>query len=223
MLNIYVLIPTVLKDHAPEILAKWKAKGYKLGLFVNPETVVGVLHDLLIRAEYPGVWNAWNALARAAVACGADVCILAGDDMEPDPNYTAQEIAEQYLARFPAGEGVMQPCGDPQGIDDSGRPAAARICGSPWIGREWIKRAYRGSGPVNGAYNAFYADEELFHVAGLMGKLWMESRLSQFHRHHSWGHLPIQDYHKRNQRRWLEDKKLFEKRLEDGFPESSFL
>jgi hypothetical protein len=203
------------------MFSRWKSKGYKLGLFVD----IGSdwVCDLLIRADYPGVWNAWNALAKAAVSCGADVCVLAGDDMEPDPNHTAQEIAKAYLDRFSMGEGIMQPCGDPQGIDDSGRPAAARICGSPWMGREWIKRAYQGNGPVDGRYNAFYADESLWHVAGNAQKLWMEPSLSQFHRHWSWGHLQRQPYHERNQKRWAEDKRLFEQSLAAGFPEGAWL
>lgn len=221
MSNVYVLIPTVLKQHALQIIEMWKAKGYKVGLFVDPGQDAKC--ELLIRGAYPGVWNAWNALARAAVACGADVCVLAGDDMEPDPNHTAQEVAEAYFRRFPAGDGVLQPCGDPQGMDDSGKPAAARICGSPWIGREWIKRAYQGNGPVDGKYNAFYADESLYHVAQKLGKLWMDPTLSQFHRHWSWGHLPRQSYHERNQRRWAEDRAMFERDLEAGFPNGVFL
>jgi hypothetical protein len=219
--NVYALIPTALKPHCSSIFAAWKAKGYKLGLFIDPGSDSPC--DLLIRAPYPGVWNAWNALARAAVSCGADVCVLVGDDMEPDPNHTAQEIGETYLDRFPHGGGILQPCGDLQGVDDSGRPAAARICGSPIMGREWIKRAYQGNGPVDGRYNAFYADESLKHVAEQLGRLWMEPTLSHFHRHWSWGALPRQPYHERNQRRWAEDKKLFEESLAAGFPEGEWL
>jgi hypothetical protein len=221
MLNIYVLIPTVLKEHTSHIFGLWKAKGYKLGLFVDPGQDAAC--DLIIRSKYPGVWNAWNALAKAAVSCGADCVVLAGDDMEPDPNHTAQEIGQAYLQRFPHGEGIMQPCGDPQGIDDSGRPAAARICGSPWMGKEWIKRAYQGNGPVDGRYWAFYADESLYHVAGNLDKLWMEPSLSHFHRHWSWHHLPRQPYHERNQTKWSADKRMFEESLTAGFPEGAWL
>lgn len=143
--------------------------------------------------------------------------------MEPDPIHSAQEVAEAYFKRFPAGDGVLQPCGDPQGMDDSGKQAAARICGSPWVGRAWIKQAYQGNGPVNGNYTAFYADEELYHVAQNMGRLWMEPTLSQYHRHWSWGHLPKQPYHERNQKAWLGDKVLYEHRLANNFPGGEFL
>lgn len=221
MLNVYVLIPSALKAHCPAIFDLWKVKGYKLGLFVDPRGDYPC--ELLIRAAYPGVWNAWNGLAKAALSCGADAVVLAGDDMEPDPNHSAQEVAAMYLERFPNGEGIMQPSGDIQGIDNSGKPAAARICGSPWMGREWIKRAYLGNGPVDGRYNAFYADESLKHVAEKLGKLWMEPRLSQFHRHWSWHHLPRQSYHERNQARWHEDQKLFGLSMAAGFPEGEWL
>ena len=40
------------------------------------------------RRSSPGVWNACNALAKTALECSADVCLFAGDDMDPDPTYT---------------------------------------------------------------------------------------------------------------------------------------
>jgi len=232
--KVYALFPTTLKEHVHYIFPKWRSKGYSLGLYVDP----GCDHpcDLLIRGAYPGVWNAWNALARAAVASGADVCVLAGDDMECDPNHSAEEVGRIYWERYPTGDGVLQPTGDNQGIDDSGRPAAARICGSPIIGREWIKRAYQGNGPVDGRYNAFYADESLWHVSGKLGKRWMEPSLSHFHYHWSWGwhftkgmyakaygNLGRQSYHERNQVGWLNDKRLFEEDVKNNFAGSEFL
>lgn len=220
-LNVYVLIPSALKEHTPRIFDLWRSKGYKLGLFVDPGRNADC--DLLLRGAYPGVWKAWNALAKAALCCDLDVGILAGDDMEPDPYLTAQEVAGRYLAKFSNGDGILQPCGDLQGMDDSGRPAAARICGSPIMGREWIKRAYLGEGPVDGRYNAFYADEALWHVAGKAGRLYMEPLLSHRHLHWSWGHLPRQPYHERNQTKWAQDKHLFEQDLAQGFPMGAFL
>lgn len=220
-LNVYALIPTALKGHTSRIFDLWKSKGYSLGLFVDPGRDVSC--DLLLRGNYPGVWNAWNALAKAAVCCGMDVGVLVGDDMEPDPHLSAQEVGERYLSQFPSGDGILQPCGDLQGMDDSGRPAAARICGSPIMGREWIKRAYLGNGPVDGRYNAFYADEALYHVAKKLGKLCMEPLMSHRHLHWSWNHLPKQPYHERNQTRWLQDQQLFEKDLAAGFPLGAFL
>jgi hypothetical protein len=225
--QVWVCIPTAQKKHVPGILEKWDKAGYQIALWVDPgPTIDNLTCGLLMMGGYPGVWRAWNALAKACFAVGADVVVLAGDDMEPDPNKNAQEIAAEYFGRFPKGDGVMQPCGDPQGMDfDSNRPelkekipAAARICGSPWIGKSWGLLHNDGEGPVNGNYYAFYADEELKLVAEKMGLLWMRPDLSQFHLHWSWQHLPRRTYHERNQKRWAEDKAIFEARKKAGFP-----
>ncbi len=217
--KVWVLIPTALKDHVFAQLEKWRKQGYKIALLTDglsghpvpeQEWVLGAC-DLLINCdEYPGVWQAWNILAQAARRLGADVCVLAGDDMDPDPNKDAETIAAEYLAHFPDGFGVMQPCGDIQGDMINGVPNSGRICGSPWVGKGWIRRSYQGRGPVNAMYSAFYADEELKLVAEKLGVLWMRPDLSQFHRHWSWGHLPRQEYHERNQARWAEDKGIFD-------------
>lgn len=222
MADVWVLIPTAQKLHVPQVLQKWATRGYKIGIFVDPGPVdLGdVPLGLLMMGSYPGVWRAWNALAKAAFACSADVVVLAGDDMEPDPMKDAQELAREYLQRFPDGFGIMQPCGDPQGDRINGVPNSGRICGSPWIGRAWAERAYGGRGPVNGNYIAFYADEELKIVAERFNALWMRPDVSQFHLHWSWGHLPKQDYHERNQKSWTHDKEKFDHQVAEGFPDA---
>lgn len=219
--NVWVLMPTALKEHVPATLEKWSKQGYQIGLLTDWGTAIGKTAspvDLVVYAKrYPGVWLSWNLLAQTVLRLRADVCVLVGDDMDPDPTKDAQQIAAEYLEKFPDGFGVMQPCGDPQGVDASGLCAAARICGSPWVGRAWIQFAYGGGGPVNAMYDSFYADEELKHYAEKMGRLWMRPDLSQFHRHWSWRHLPKQDYHERNQKQWEADKALFERRKASGF------
>lgn len=214
----WVLIPTAMRPHAHGHIIKWRDQGYNVGLFLDPEPPIHMFGaDLVITAKYPGVWKAWNILAKSAIGLGAHVCVLAGDDMDPDPTKSGTEIMEEYIKHFPNLDGVMQPSGDTQGIDASGLCAAARICGSPWVGQEWIERAYLGRGPVNDDYVAFYADEELLHYATRRGKLWMRPDLTQFHAHWSFGHAPIQDYHQRNQLKWQQDKGLFEFRKAGGF------
>lgn len=208
--QIWVCIPTAQRDHVPGVLEKWAAQGYKIALWCDP----GQLRDdltmaLLLIGGYPGVWRAWNALAKASFAVGADVVVLAGDDMTPDPNLNAQQVAERYFKHFPNGEGVYQPTGDKQGELINGEWNSRRICGSPWIGKEWALRAYSGEGPVNGEYNAFYADEELLEMAKHYRRLVQDDEVTQNHLHWSWGHLPRQDYHQRNQQKWLKDKELF--------------
>lgn len=215
---VYVTMPTALAAHAQETFAKWKAKGYKLALFTDagkhpPEA------DLLISATYPGVWRACNALAKAAVECGADVCLFAGDDMDPDQNYTAQEIAEQYLGRFPTGAGLMQPCGDPQGQLIDGKRNAARICGSAWFGKEWIEKSYGGRGPTPGMYWHMFGDEEMAEVGNKLGLLWWRPDLTQWHRHWSFrGGTPKQPYHDAANSHWTADQDTFKRRKAEGFP-----
>lgn len=226
----WVLIPTAQRDHVRDQLAKWRGRGWKIGLLIDYENKTrraifeGDYNFLAISENYPGVWSAWNALARAAVAIGAEVVCLAGDDMDP-PLQPADEIARMYLERFPSGLGVLQGTGDKQGQAIDGKWNSARICGSPIIGREWVKRAYRGNGPVDARYGSFYADEDLMHVATKLGVLWQEESVNIFHRHWSFrGGFPREDYHERNQRAdWARDKALFDESLALGFPEGELL
>lgn len=224
MHDVWVCIPTAQKKHVPGVLDQWSAKGYRVALWVDVGPVLPDMPiSLLMMGHYPGVWRAWNALAKSVMATGADVCILAGDDMHPDPVKSAQELATEYLAHFPTGLGVMQPCGDPQGDLIDGMPNAGRICGSPWVGRDWVRLAYGGRGPVNPKYTAFYADEELKIVAQQHDALWMRKDVTQYHFHWSWNHLPKQAYHERNQKSWDLDKQLFESSKLTGFAEADFL
>lgn len=216
-MNVYVLMPVAKQERAVAAAQRWKAKGYKMLFFQDAGTAPYTTEPTLVD-EYKGVWEACNRLARIAAQYGSDVCVFAGDDMDPDPKHTAEEIALEYLERFPDGYGVMQPCGDPQAVDETGRPAAARICGSAWFGQGWIKRAYQGHGPTNAQYWHFYADEELALVAESLGVLWWRPDLTQFHHHWSFGWTPIQEYHKRNQTFWEKDQALFFARKANGFP-----
>lgn len=212
--QVWVCVPTAQREHVNGQLSKWRERGYRIATLVNEALKLEITgpHMNIWTPEYPGVWRSWNILAKAVMAHGADVCVLAGDDMDPDPNHSAQEIAAQFLERFPDGYGVMQPCGDPQGDLIDGWRNAGRICGSPWVGRRWVELAYSGYGPVCDLYSAFYADEELLNLAGNRGVLWRREDLSQFHRHWSWGHLPKRGYHDRNQEQWEKDQQLFEHR-----------
>lgn len=210
--SVWVVMPTACAPHVPATIALWKARGYRVALFCDPGKQVSGA-DLIVTAEYPGVWNACNVAAHAALGSGADVCLFAGDDMDPDPHHSAEELAAQYLERFPGGFGLMQPCGDPQGEN-----AARRICGSAWFGRRWIHEAYEGRGPTNGDYWHYFGDEELACVGEMLGVLWWRPDLTQYHRHWSWGHMPKQPYHTRNQTRWHQDRDLFVRRKAEGFP-----
>lgn len=109
--------------------------------------------------------------------------------------------------------GVMQPTGDRWGegkcttclgtggianyATNEGRPTLTcpdcsgsgisavidRICGSPWMGREFCRRMYHGAGPLYHGYFHNFADEELQCVARKLGVLWQRRDLTQEHRH----------------------------------------
>jgi hypothetical protein len=173
--------------------------------------------DLVQRSDsYPGYSVASNTLAVAAVAAGADVVVFGGDDMDPEPSLTAQEIAAQYLEHFGGSFGVMQPTGD--------RPetfGTDRICGSPWLGRDWVLRAYGGLGAVWPGYHQFFMDEELQNVAKKLGVLWQRPDLTQ--EHHHWLRYGLSTktaYQVSNDRWWTPDETMFKARKAAGFPGS---
>lgn len=234
-LNVYALCPVKLPERAKAVAQKWKDMGYRMVFFQDYGTKP-FTEELTICGAYNGYWRAMNSLADKLVAQTAithrpDAVVFMGDDMEPDPTKTAEAICREYLKRFPTGLGVMQPCGDQQGMDvdpnhpELGRiPAAARICGSAWFGREWIQRSYNGRGPTDDRYYHFYADESLKQVAEKLGVLWMRDDLTQMHKHWSWGHTERQDYHKQTSSTWWEiDKAIYMASKAAGFPEGRLL
>ena len=215
-------MPTANPLRAQEAAVKWHAKGYSVAFFLDQEDKQEYgPREFTYHGKYGGVWDATNKLACTAVGSFRySVCVFAGDDMDPEPNYVASEIEAQYRERFPDGYGVMQPCGDPQGRDASGKSAAARICGSAWFGKAWIEQAYEGKGPTNATYWHFYADEELARVAEQQGVMWWRPDLTQYHRHWSFGHSRITPYQERNQKHWEMDRSIFMERLKLEFPGS---
>lgn len=220
MAHVRVLMPVVKQDRAQKAEAAWSAHGYKMLFYQDPGTTPFGLHpdSKSVIAPYRGVWHATNDLAREALKIGAEACLFAGDDMTPDPKHDANEIAEQYFSRFHDGFGLMQPCGDPQGTDSSGKSAAARICGSPWFGRGWIERSYGGHGPTLGDYYHFYGDEELAVIGEKLGVMWWRPDLTQFHYHWSFGHTQHEAYHGKAQKHWEADQALFFQRKAQNFP-----
>ena len=136
-----------------------------------------------------------------------DWCVCGGDDTDPDPMKWADEIATELSAYFldlhwprcwsaaNAQEartfGVCQFTGDRWGENEPWARAQFpdapayidRICGSPWIGREFARRMNQGKGPFWPAYFHMFADEELQCVAQLMGILWQRRDMTHHHGH----------------------------------------
>lgn len=224
-MNIYYAIPSCNLPRARGCLTAWKTMGYKTALFTE-QPVNGLDVDRLHFnvGKFPGYWAASNFLAKLLVDMhDADIVIFGGDDLYPDTDHKPQDIGADFYKTFPDGFGVMQPTGDLFMQDEHGVPASARICGSPWFGREWIKRAYNGVGPTWPGYKSFYGDEDLQHVALKLRKLWQRPDLNQPHLHWSRNEEGCgvrQDYQKDNNARyWKKDKELFDMRLKFGFPD----
>lgn len=217
---------------AEPVLALWRQQGYKVALFVDEPRENTV--DLLMVAThgYPGYAAAVNSLVAFILAHDkeAEWIVTGGDDIEPDLNHMAEQIARQTTNHFLGTHGVMQPTGDrwgenPNSPDPRMRSAYIdRVCGSPWMGREFCRRMYNGAGPLHPGYRHMYEDEELFEVANAMGVLWQRRDLIQMHRH--WARKPgtgmdqcpefLQEAN--SPAGWASAKALFDGRKRAGFP-----
>lgn len=220
----YVCFPSAKIERGIECVNAWVARGYIPIVMLDkipaddewPKFDGGILMTSP-ETPFPGYYKVINNICCMAFQHGADLVTCIGDDMSPDPNKSAQEIADEYFIRFPDGFGVMQACGDPQGRDVFGTPAAARICGSPTFDRKWFRRAYGGRGPFCTDYRSFYSDEDLWNVAGLCGNLYLNPRLTIFHNHWSFGGMKRETYHERAELNWSHDKMIFAHRRAEGF------
>ncbi len=228
---------------------KWRDMGYKIALWRDlPED--DVIADQVLVGRYPGYAVALNTLAdvlRRDLRC--DWIVAAGDDTDPDPAKRADEIArecsEYFAGRGPADRvdentvsmsisefeksrtfGVMQPTGDPW-ADHQGR-IIERIAGSPWLGREWCRRAYAGKGPLWPEYTHCFADEELQLVAQRYGVFWQRPDLTQHH--DNWARArgnpadrPAFLDEANSPEHWRKYQALFNKRKAAGFPGSELI
>jgi len=191
--------------------------------------------------EYPGYAQAVNALIVEVMKEDpqAEWFVTGGDDVEPDLNHTAEEIARQCSERFanlnwPARGtplsrssptfGVMQPTGD-----RFAGGSIDRICGSPWMGREFCRRMYGGRGPFWPEYTHCFGDEEMFEVTKAMGVLWQRPDLIHLHRHFQRESdaldsdavkrdIPEHLIEANSQAHWAKYKAIFTERKRLGFP-----
>ena len=247
-MSVWVCVPSARPvEQARAWFEKWASRGYLMALWRDEaDNVPGAnLHG-----KYPGYAVAVNELVRHALEVDphAEWFVIGGDDVEPDPNHSAEEIARECNEYFGAAwktgyvkegvvlqfrreletYGVMQPTGDRWGDSPASRQRFGenrgayidRVCGSAWIGREFAKRMYGGKGPLWPEYTHMYPDQELQEVALKMGVLWQRRDLTQFHNH--WGRQgKISDMPKFLEKANAEMnkfKQVFEGRKQKGFP-----
>jgi hypothetical protein len=254
-MSVWYCIPSARPpEEAEQCLRLWRKQGYKIALYCDSKTpgvtppwaiLHGVADRVLDRFEYPGYAAAVNELVRDVMERdpSAEWFVTGGDDIEPDANHSAEEIARQcnlYFSRLWTGQpdahreaatwGVMQPTGDRWGdherhMGERGSAYIDRVCGSPWMGREFCRRMYQGNGPLFEGYFHMGEDEELQAVAQKLGVLWQRPDLIHFHRHWARKNKDRADMPKFLERansaeEWRKYKELFAARQAAGFPGS---
>jgi len=178
--EVWYILPSANPDLCAQNLPAWRERGYRVALLQDrvrfePSRESGV-EAIVTRDRYPGWTSSINVLFREAVPENVQVVVAGGDDMLPDADHTASELAEQFLEHFGSSFGVMQPIGDEF-------EQTRTICGSPWLGRSWMESMYGGTGGMCEAYHQAFGDDELAWVARCMHSLWMRPDLTQYHDH----------------------------------------
>jgi len=212
MLSIWVAFPSCNPERASQVRDAWHIRGYSVAIASENEDCLRYVEHGILEKEYQGYWKTSNRLCKELVERGADIVVVGADDIYSDLRLSAQDIGEQFTKRFPDFFGVMQPTGDDlQGTD--------KICGSPWIGKEFINQAYGGKGPYLDEFFQFYGDELMFEETKLACLLWQNPEIVQRHEHWTRKGGPNKlGYQERNSNRWWNhDREIFMKLKESGF------
>lgn len=210
-------------EEANPILRLWKERGYYTAVLRDAGDPPVTANLIVYRDRYEGYSKSVNSLCSIVMAADRDAMwlVTGGDDTSPDPNHTAEEIAKQCTEHFRGTFGVMQPTGDPF-ADYS----IERICGSPWMGRDFCRRMNGGQGPMWPDYFHMFNDQELQEVAIKLGVLWQRRDLS--HKHNHWmrngdnmvsgQQAPAFLSRANSQDNWDQMRNLFYGRQSQGFP-----
>lgn len=258
-MNVWYAIPSKKSpSEAEKVLSLWRDRGYRIAVFrdLRDEPIAS---DLIAYGDYPGYSAAVNLLCLDIIAKDPDAewIVTGGDDIQPDLNHTAGQIAfecgrhfgekhKQFRMEYvvlsehfppvvqPSARnywstfGVMQPTGDRWGEQPTlppGHPHRGayidRVCGSPWMGREFCQRMYGGRGPFFPGYRHMFNDEEMQAVVTKLGCFWQRPDLTHFHDH--WGRKtggkpPDYMVAANSPEHWERTKALFENRKALGFP-----
>ncbi len=255
-MSVWYCIPSARPAaEAKACLDAWRDMGYKVALWLdspagpwlggfNAEVVMGA-------KKYPGYARAVNTLiahVMSVVDPQAEWFVTGGDDVWPDPTKRAWEIAHEcafhlwneqanaYAGAYEMTEwrtmGVMQPTGDRwhEGKGGFANAPIDRVCGSPWMGREFCRRINQGQGPLWDEYEHMFEDEELQCVAEKYGILWQRRDLT--HKHQHWGRgktdqevlsdpaIPEHLQKWNTSEHWQKAKGIFTRRKAAGFPGS---
>jgi hypothetical protein len=244
-------------EEAEKVLKLWRAQGYRIALWRDDGLLEGkhagafgeYPYQLVMSGPYPGYSRAVNTLIAEVELQDPDAewFVIGGDDVEPDPSHSAEEIARETFNYFdgraaekyfrgpgpgapPHGEGlagtfgVMQPTAD--AFADR---SIEKIAGSAWVGREFCRRMYGGNGPLFSEYTRFFMDQELQEVAIKYGVFQQRPDLLHFHRwygrasddlHSETKPAELPEHLKHQEKMWQPEKQLFYRRQRAGFPGS---
>lgn len=201
-------IPSANPELCTATFAQWKARGYTTAVLIDGDAQKPGNADLVFRVPvYEGYGASVNELCRHLD--DADWIVTGGDDVSPA--CAAWLIAEECTAHFRGTFGVMQP-GGPK-----------HCCVSPWLGKEFRRRANRGAGPYWPEYFHFFDDTELKLVAEREGCFWRRNDIEQEHDHWSKRTGVRPAYLEKAAAGWKRASDLFESRRAAGFPGSEFL
>lgn len=246
-MSVWLTIPSARPpEEAEKVLKLWRERGYQIALWRDDLDSCD-MHAGVIGAQYPGYAAAVNHLVDMVIRADpkAEWFVIGGDDVHPDLNHSAEEIAAECRNHFkelsiemePAADnlsvttfGVMQPTGDRWGEnpnhprEDMRSAYIDRVAGSAWLGREFCKRVNGGRGPLWPEYQHMFVDEELFAVANKLGIYWPRRDLTHYHAHagrvknYTVDMIPEHLKKWTTSEHWKEAEKLFFSRRDAGFP-----
>jgi hypothetical protein len=160
-MSIWLTIPS---KRPPEetTLHLWRERGYRIALWCDGAASFTEWreHGVDLRTQqqvYPGYAIAVNLLVRLILQEHEDAewFIAAGDDVEPDLNHTAEEIAAQcseYFCRLHGGTVFLKNSGDGETLNIAGYPATFGVMqptGDRWGDSPQARQRY---GQERGAY-----------------------------------------------------------------------
>lgn len=209
-LNVWAVWPTVNIERTQKMIPIWRVKGYKVAVLLDFNRYVKLDCDmLLVQERWQGFPVAANLLCHSVPG---DIVVVIGDDVYPDLKLTAQDIAKDFIKKFPSTFGVMQPIGDDFG--------STKICAvSPWVGRKFIEEMYGGYGPFCTDYFHYYTDHELQIIATKYNAFYQRSDVTQFHDHWQRKENPERpQYLLKAGELWHRDEIIFKQRKAAGFP-----
>lgn len=158
-------------------IAVWRDQMDELAAILHREAGASAM---ILTGPYPGYALAANAVISQVFQTVPDAqwCVAGGDDTEPDPEWHPEHIALQLEGHFAGTFGVMQPTGDrwANGSIDN-------IAGSPWVGREWARRAHAGTGALCKEFFHMCVDEALLFAAEKEGVYLRRPDLTHRHNH----------------------------------------